>query len=381
MVTQNHQQDLKVVLKVIRSNNEATTMSSEVSEENITAAADAFDKSNSTATSATTTSSDDGEPTSVKTMISQMNKYSDGTNVIKETIKTFSNPFGSDKKGDVILNDKGAALEKLKEMVNEDRSKHKETSKKFKRWDFRTSPHEIFGKTLDDTFAAYIQWALVGSDDEDSKVEEESYNVSKAFRRLANYADWMDETGEDLVSEPLTAASVQEALKAWAMRSTIDKNGYFAWWIDMQQVDKVAVKTTVTPTESLRAFVWYSHFVMYNENAQQNGFIFVERVGSIGFIESMTFVPMKLGVKLDRLTIGVLPIKMKKCYVMEVPKWMDLFFSFMGMFMSKKMKSRIVMLKEYGELEEIVGKECIPAPFGELEGRVEKDLVDSQYYS
>lgn len=349
-----------------------------INDESIAAAADEVDK----ASTSTATASDDAEPSSISGMLSEMKKHSDGTNVIKETIKTFSNPFGSDKKGDVLINDKEAALEKLKSMVNDDRGKHKETSKKFTRWDFRTSPHELFGKTLDDTFNAYLQWSLLKEDDSDETTDPTpTYNVSKAYRRLEHYADWMEDTGDDLISEPLTAASVQAGIKAWAMKSSIDKDGHFAWWIDMQQIDKVAVKTTISPTESLRCFVWYSHFVMYNEKAQKNGLVFVERVGPIGFVESMTFVPMKLGVKLDRLTIGVLPVKMKKCYVFETPKWMNMFFSFMGMFMSKKMKTRIVLLDSKEKIEEIMGEECIPKSFGGLKGSVEVDLVDSQYFS
>merc|ERR1712008_542911 len=106
--------------------------------------------------------------------------------------------------------------------------------------------------------------------------------------------------------------------------------------------------------------VWYAHFVMYNENAQNNGMV---------FIESMTLVPMKLGVKLDRLTIGILPIKMKSLYILQSPRWMEIFSKVMGLFMSKKMK-------ECSGIEDIVGKECIPQPFGELEGALSLDLID-----
>merc|ERR1712008_456804 len=118
--------------------------------------------------------------------------------------------------------------------------------------------------------------------------------------------------------------------------------------------------------------VWYAHFVMYNENAQNNGMV---------FIESMTLVPMKLGVKLDRLTIGILPIKMKSLYILQSPKWMEMFTKVMGLFMSKKMKERMHMVKDCSGIEDIVGKECIPQPFGELEGALSLDLIDAKYFS
>jgi hypothetical protein len=260
-------------------------------------------------------------------------------------------------------------------MIAEDRGNRKASSKKYKRWDFRTSPHEQFEKTLDDTYAAFVQWAIKS----DEETDETSFNVSKAYRRIEQYADWMEDTGEELTAKPLTAASVRAGLKAWAMRSTIDKNDNFVWWIDFKQVDKVAVKTTLSATDSLRCFVWYAHYVMYNELAQKNGLVFVEAVGKIGFIEGMTFVPMKLGVKLDRLTVGILPIKMNACYILDSAAWMDIIGALMGMFMSKKIKGRVRVLKEWSELEEITGKECIPKPFGELEGTVEVDLVDAKY--
>jgi hypothetical protein len=344
-------------------------MTTEVNDANIAAAVASVD-----ATISTTPSAEDSEPSSVKGMMSSLNKHSDGTNVIKESIKTFSNAFGSEKKGDILVPDKQEALVKLHEMVDADRKNAKLKSKKRIKWQFRTSPHEQFGKTLDDTFLAFIQWA------KNSDKETLSYNVSKAFRRLTSFADWMEDSAEDL-TEPLTPASVQVALKAWAMRCSIDKNGNFAWWIDFGQIDQEAIKTTVSPTDSLRAFVWYSHYVMYDENAQENGLVFIESVAKLGFIKSMTLVPMKVGAKLDRLTIGVLPVKMNAIYILETPTWMELFMKFMSMFMSKKMRDRMIILKDWNKIEEIVGKECIPKNFGKLEGSMEVDPVDAKYFS
>jgi len=345
----------------------------EVKEEDIAAAAEKVDKESSTVAS-----SDDGgdEPKTVKSMLSALKEHSDGTNVMKESIKTFSNPFGSHKKDDVYIVDKDEALSKLKEMVNEDKGKQKETSKKFKRWDFESSLHEQFERTLDDLFVAFLLWGI--KDEEDG--EGQTFNVTKSYRRLETYADWMLEHGTELSEPPLTAESAREAAKPWGMKSSIDKDGHFAWFIDFKAIDKVAIKDFTT-NDHLRMFVWYAHFVMYHENAQQKGLVFVEDVSKAGFIESMTLVPMSLGTKLDRLTMGVLPLKMKCMYIMNVSGWMSMFFSFMGLFMSKKMKERIVALKDPKEIEEILGKDCIPKPFGDLEGSMEVDLVTAKYFS
>jgi len=355
-------------------------MTSEVTSKDIDEAAEAVDKMSVS----TSESTDDGkkDPKTVKGMLAAMNKHSDGTNVMAESIKTFSNPFGSDKKGDLFVATKAEGIAKMKEMISDDRQKRKEDSKKFKRWDFRASPHEQFGMTLDDTFAAFVQWAKKEEDEDgDSADVEVAFNVSKAFRRVESYANWMEDNAEEIIESPLTADSVKEAGKAWGMKCSIDKDGNFVWWLDFKQIDRDGIKNKVPLKDSFRYMVWFAHFVMFNENAQENGMIFIEAVAYVGFIESMTLVPMSLGVKLDRLTIGILPIKMKALYVLQSPTWMDMMSKVMGMFMSKKMKERIHVLKEFSAIEEVAGKECIPMPFGELEGSLAADLIEAKYYS
>ncbi|KAL3939711.1 MAG: hypothetical protein SGBAC_005603 [Bacillariaceae sp.] len=355
-------------------------MTSEVSNNAIAAAADSVDKMSVS----TATSTDDGkkDPKTVKGMLAAMHKHSDGTNVMKESIKTFSNPFGSDKKNDIFVATKAEGIAKMKEMMDADRQKQKKDSKKCKRWDFRASPHEQFGKTLEDTYAAFVQWAKKEDEKGESSADVEvAFNVSKAYRRIESYADWMEDNAEELVDTPLTADSIKEAWKAWDMKSSIDKNENFVWWLDFKQLDRDSIKNKVPLKDSFRYMVWYAHFIMFNENAQNNGMVFIEAVGHVGFIESMTLVPMKLGVKLDRLTIGILPIKMKALYVLQSPTWMSMMSKFMSLFMSKKMKERIHVLEDFSEIESMVGNESVPAKFGELEGGMAADLIEAKYYS
>jgi len=267
--------------------------------------------------------------------------------------------------------------------MDADRESRKEGSKKYKRWDFAASPHEYFGMTLEDTYSAFVQWALKEDEEsgESSSSSQAAFNVSKAFRRIESYADWMQDNADEITETPLTADSIHEANKAWGMKSSIDKNGNYVWWLDFKQLDKEAIRNAIPLKNSFRYMVWYAHFVMYNENAQNNGMVFIEAVANVGFIESMTLVPMKLGVKLDRLTIGILPIKMKSLYILQSPRWMEMFSKLMGMFMSKKMKERMHMMKDFSGIEDVVGKECIPQRFGELEGALSLDLIDAKYFS
>lgn len=79
------------------------------------------------------------------------------------------------------------ALIVLKDLIELNKTKAKKEKMK-KRWDFRTSPHEQFGKEIDDTFMAFLLWARVSTDEDDTSSSEKAINVSKAFRRLESYA-------------------------------------------------------------------------------------------------------------------------------------------------------------------------------------------------
>jgi len=293
--------------------------------------------------------------------------------IVLEYINTISNATGSDKEGDKIVSTPIEALVLLHQLIEETKQNTVKESE-LKKWDFATSPHVHFNKTLDDTFMAFIMWARV-KDDESSMI-----NVSKAFRRLETYANWMHNSSIDLV-DPLTPASIQKGLEQWCMNSSYDKDGRFLWWCDMSRIDMPYMKKELTPEESLRAFVWYAHAVMYDEKAQKNGLVFIYNVNRIGMIATFTLTPAKFAAKLDCLTIGVLPIKMKGIYMLDSPTWLRLFMGLMSIFMSKKMKERIVNVKEWKTIEETFGAETIPKMFGKLEGKLQEDVLEKEYFS
>jgi len=338
------------------------------------------DTTENLATKSTMVEEEGTEPISAKELVSSLNKHSDGTNVVKESIKTFSNPDGLNKKGDLMSDTTEKALIALKELIELDKTKVKKEKMK-KRWEFQTSPHEQFGKTLDDSFMAFLVWARVSTDKDDDCGSEKTINVSKAFRRLESYADWMDQTGDDLITPPLTPASVQSNLEAWAMRVSVDNQGRLVWWVDLGAIDLKTIKEEMQPEDSLRAFVWYAHYVMYNKNAQENGLVFVENLAKVGMVKCFTMIPAKLSAKLDRLTIGVLPIKMNALYMLESPTWVNVFMKVVGVFMSKKLKKRLVNLKEWDKVEVLLGKDCIPKGFGKLAGNLEVDPVAEKFFT
>ena len=87
------------------------------------------------------------------------------TDLFAATRKTFSMATSTNKKGDVFLPSKDLkdALASLKAMI--EAAKLKAKGKKLAMWDFRSSPHEQFGRSLelDDTFGACLKKRLFHS--------------------------------------------------------------------------------------------------------------------------------------------------------------------------------------------------------------------------
>ena len=104
------------------------------------------------------------EPTTTAGMMKALHKASDGTNVIGESMKTFSMTEGKNKKGDVTHSaaDMAGAIAQLKNQVATAKGKAKEGKKK-DMWDLTASPHGQMGKTLDDVYTAFLMWARLGS--------------------------------------------------------------------------------------------------------------------------------------------------------------------------------------------------------------------------
>ena len=111
---------------------------------------------------------DKAEPTTAAGMMKSLAKIEGGSSVMKESMKTFSNTEGKNKKGDVYVSasDMPAALEALKLQIEAAKAKAK-PGKKLDMWNFKASPHAEMGKTLDDSFVAFLMWARTGSQDDD----------------------------------------------------------------------------------------------------------------------------------------------------------------------------------------------------------------------
>lgn len=266
------------------------------------------------------------------------------------------------KPPDVMADTEEEALTMLKETVESEKAVQQKRPQK---WNFATVPLACFHKTLDDVFMAFIRWA---------KTDDDKYNLTRAFDRLTAYATWMDNTGRDMIDPPLTTESIKDAWSAWNMKVSYDKAGHFVWWFDIAALDLEKVKA-IPVEENLRLFVWLAHFAMLDPQAQQNGCVLVENLGKLQLWTGMTLIPPNLARKIDRLTIGTMPVKMKQGYVCESPQWATVLTKMMKPFLSPIVKDRIVFLENPKVLEDILGLDCIPTGFVGTEGKLEKDIV------
>ena len=109
----------------------------------------------------------------------------------------------------------------------------------------------------------------------------------------------------------------------------------------------------------------------------------IEDLGMVGFWKMATMVPAELSAKMDRLTIGILPVRMKKFYIFGAARWMQLMMAFMKPFLGKKMRERMVILPRKTDMQkfcdDLVSRKNIPSGFSGLEGDHPLDVVINKF--
>eukprot|EP00934_Nitzschia_sp_Nitz4_P004553 Nitzschia sp. Nitz4//scaffold238_size30058//3147//4154//NITZ4_007998-RA/size30058-processed-gene-0.59-mRNA-1//-1//CDS//3329543525//4543//frame0 len=288
------------------------------------------------------------------------------------TKETLGMADGKTKKGDIIVDTVDIGVELLSAYV-EQRESTMEPASAGASSLLGLVPLEEFQATKEQFFTAFLKWA----EKEDETTGAVKINVSKAQRRMDAYFEFMKDNQKDF-EEPLTVASIAAAAKVWDIQITYDEKGHLVWWIDLGSLDKNNIKN-MSPSEHLRYVVWFSHFVMFDAKAQENGAMIVEDLGMIGFWKMATLLPHELSAKMDRLTIGILPVKMKKIYVFGAATWMSLLMALMKPFMGKKMRERMIVLPSKIDIQtfcdELVTRKNIPVGFSGLEGETPRDAV------
>lgn len=314
-----------------------------------------------------------------------------GTNwnyVIQEYISVVKGADGIDLKGDVYAQDMAEGLISLQEMVQ-----NAKLGSKGDDWTFSRAPLVDFGKTVDDVLLAFLRWSVVDNtssqDERDCDLiggvntayamESNGVNVSKAFRRLSAYIQWMQSVSTDLVDPQLTFESISPSLSTFSIHVTHDSCNRLVWWVNLGQTDMTAFKSQ-SPRETTRMFVWLAHLLFLDEKAQQYGLVVVDDMAEIGFWTYMTMLPIHVGISVDRFLISVTPLKAKNVVLMHLPRWAEIGYGLLSWFLTAKMKSRVTIVaksKEIEALERIVGgSSFIPRDFGDWNGMLASDIVD-----
>jgi len=330
------------------------------------------DASTTTTTTSRETENDEDTKTDPETManltkfLHETKAEPGGKSLWGMTLETFGMADGKTKKGDILVKTLEEAMSLMRARIAEEKEE---------KWTFPVTPLKELGSTVDDLLESFCHWA--------HKKEEDSFNVSKAFRRLEAYVDWMDQHKTEL-AEPMTPEALKPAADAWNFFMTHGKDGDLVWWFDLAAIDRAIVKQELPLTDSLRYFVFTSHAVVLDKKAQKAGMVMMEGLDRVGMIEMFTFMPPDLSAKLDRLTIGILPVRMNACYILGAGRWLHVLLNLMKPFMSKKMRQRIIPLKKKDDpktiVDNAVGEACIPKGFAGMEGTVEEDLLKQKYF-
>lgn len=244
---------------------------------------------------------------------------------------------------------KDKALRLLKGLILDAIVDDKQNSEK---WNFTTVPLKCYNKTMDDVLVAFLQWA---------KTEDENpfYNVSKAFARVQEYATWMHARRDDL--RGLTNESIQRAWNAWNIKVSHDKEGRVVSWVDLASVGDIK---ELTAKDSLCLFVWFAHYLVFRHQTKQNGIVVVVNMARVDLRSFVSMLPPSLGLKLEQLAKGILPIKIEQIYMIGSPKWCNVFMTMIKTLLSQYMRRRAVVLESPTDLDEVVGPDCVPEGFG-----------------
>mmetsp|Transcript_11315 Transcript_11315/g.16623 ORF Transcript_11315/g.16623 Transcript_11315/m.16623 type:complete len:459 (+) Transcript_11315:140-1516(+) len=307
-------------------------------------------------------------------------------------LQTFRSIFGSaggtNSRRDVFADTMEEALQLLIDMKTSS-SKHK--------WSTLESVipfHEFDRNGLDDLFLAYLHWSVSdGAPNPPEKCslqggvngQSERINVSKAYRRLEAYASWMQRVLDDIQDPPLTAESISNIWKLFPMKLTYDECHRIVWWLDVGQIDLPLLKTEVESSEITRLFVWLSHYLLFQTEAQTNGIVFVSSLNQIGFWPFMTMLPVDTGMQLNEFVISVIPVKTNFVLLLERPAWAKFAFQLLKPFLGGNMQRRVIVIEEGLYSPDFVyevlghGPKSIPLGVKGYNGSPEADFINAYF--
>jgi hypothetical protein len=260
--------------------------------------------------------------------------------------KAMNNMDGKDKKGDVRVSSYATALETLVSMIPTEGDKVEKFMYRSLHLDCDDVKHPCLGKTRNDVHRAFLLWSQKPNDR-----LEDSFNVSKAFRRLETFADYQLKMYEPYFSTPVDITSPDIVEASQIMNIKVPEQTYggaLAWVIDLDRTDMEAMSKLKAEggcdLNDLMRYFWALMLQgMFDDVSCSEGCIVLQDMGTMGFGTMLSFQKSIKPIENDMnaMFYGVMPFKMKSCILTGSPWWMSALLAFMRLFISKKMSGRI----------------------------------------
>ena len=244
------------------------------------------------------------------------------------------------------------------------------------KWHFDLSLLKAMNKSQDDLIVGYLRWAAKVTVPSDSvaasKLEAATlYNVSKAFRRLEAYADWLYDHRDLFRGQRWNTQELRERYSQFGFfvpRHT-DAHGRVMWMMDFNRCPAPVMEKD----EAVIFFAHTTHLLMLDDATQRGGCIVLQSLNYMGLSAMMKMVPIEAKNDVDKLSQGASCVRMHKFLVLQTPTWMSVVFKIVRMFLSKKMAARISVLGTNWKAanDEVGGAQYVPYGWGKAGGNSE----------
>jgi len=273
---------------------------------------------------------------------------------LRSEAQAMNNMEGKDDKGDVRVSTYASALETFQNMIPKDGGE----GGRYNYQSMHLGKGVCTGKTPEDVHRAFLLWCQKPEDR-----EADSFNVSKAFRRLSSFAEYQLRMFDKYFSEPVDIHSEEIRTVATYMDIKIPSDihaetGSVKWIMDLDTWDLEAFKDPEKSGMSHKGIMqWFWSLMltsMFDDATCIHGVIIVEAFGNMGISGMMSlqsaFKPIEADI--NEMFYGITPFKMKACVLVGCPWWLSALIGFMRLFISRKMSQRIknfslVSMQEY----------------------------------
>lgn len=287
---------------------------------------------------------------------------------IDEHRRGLINAHGKVMRGDFITIDKSIALDHLYGFIRHDKlhleSGGPRSRAKARKWDFRRSLHLYFDKTLEDVLSAFLTWATVTVDSSG----ENLINVSRAFRRIEIYSDWLEDEADVLDDFSLDFNLMRQSESKYnrLIQHNYDGVGRCLLWMDVSPDAMSEIMRDFSAQERFKFLIWKTHSIMFDHNAQVNGVIFTRNAAFLGF-DKIFDLMSEMWPRWIKLQFSASSIKYVKVLTFSSPFYLRMYLGSMLKFANRSTSFMNEVRKDNGlvVLRKLKIAQCIPEDFGD----------------